>query len=145
MKGTAAIDYQRGATGWALQRLLPKLKEEFELLYSGGARVTSQGPLRGLAGLVDEGVGVVGVDDGELVVDVAVGGLVRAHREQQVTHAGVRPEAPVELGDVGRGEALPGRQLAGVQVLDGLGVGVHRLLLQVAHKGVAGAGRDDVG
>lgn len=79
------------------------------------------------------------------VVDLTVLGLVRAHVQQQVAH---RPLAlghlPVLDSDLRSGHVLPLGQLAGLEVVDGTGVGDDGLLLEVGHEAVAGAGRDQV-
>jgi hypothetical protein len=84
--------------------------------------------LRGSTSFFFTGVGVV---------HVAVVGLVCQNVPQSVPPRRVVGQPPVLLGDLGRGERSPVAVEVGVgrvDVLDDVGVGVHRRLLQVAHK-----------
>ena len=67
-----------------------------------------------------------------------------AHRKNDVTHGGVVLQVPVFASNLRGRLILPLIQLASVDVVQAVGVGLHRLLLQVAHKGMAMSGRQHV-
>ena len=68
------------------------------------------------------------------VVDHPVVGLVRPNGEDHVPHHGAGAQLPVVHSDLRGGEAGPHGQLAGVQLLQDVGVGHHGLLLKVDDK-----------
>jgi hypothetical protein len=73
------------------------------------------------------------------VIDVAVVGLVGAHHSDDVLERGVMGEAPVVDGNGRSGHVL---DLAGLDVLEVLGVGVDGLLLEVSDDAVRKLGGD---
>ena len=80
------------------------------------------------------------------VVHLAVLGLVGANVQQQVSHGPlVLRHVPIFNGDLGCRELLPARQLPGIEVADGLGVGPDRLLLQVPDEAMTDLWRQEVG
>ena len=80
------------------------------------------------------------------MIDLAMLGLIRADIQQQISHTALPlGHVPVSDRDLGGLEGLPLGQFAGVDVVDGEGVGEHGLLFEVADEAVAGAGRDEVG
>ena len=91
-----------------------------------------------------EGVALVVLHAGKRVVHVRVARLVGAHGEHEVAHGGVRVEAPVLDGDVGRRRVGPLGQAAGVDVVQQVRVCPDGLLLEIADHAVAVRRREEV-
>lgn len=104
---------------------------------------------RGVLVRAHEGIGIlVLLQVRQGVVDLSVLSLVCSDVQQEVLHGPVALwDVPVVDCEVRDGELGVGplRELPGLEVLDGEGVGEHGLLLEVADEAVAGARGHEVG
>ena len=92
-----------------------------------------------------KGVRVVGLHARKLVVHVAVVGLVRPNAVEDVAERCGRRQPVVLQRDGRRRGGRKHGEVALVELLQQVRVGLHRLLLQVAHEAVAEAWGDHVG
>mmetsp|Transcript_34099 Transcript_34099/g.106757 ORF Transcript_34099/g.106757 Transcript_34099/m.106757 type:complete len:230 (+) Transcript_34099:298-987(+) len=91
------------------------------------------------------GIRLISSEACEGVVDIAVVCLVHAYRKHQIPHRRIRPQVPVVDGNLRGGLGLPVLELAIVDLVDDVGVGLDCLLLEVPDKAMTKARAGDVG